>query len=172
MLADPRSEALSTRFAGQWLRLQDLEKNHPDRSLFPDFSQLVADDMRRETEMFFDDAVKHDRSFLYLFTADSTFVNERLARHYGIPNVAGDQFRKVAYPDSARRGLLGQGSVLVQTSVADRTSPVLRGKWVMQVLIGAPPPPPPPDVPSLDETASGKSGRVLTTRERMEIHRH
>jgi hypothetical protein len=127
--------------------------------------------MRTETQLFFNSIVKEDRSVLDLYTADYTFVNERLAQHYGIPNIAGTQFRRVTYPDSTRRGILGQGSMLVQTSIANRTSPVLRGKWVMEVLIGMPPPPPPPNVPALDETADGKDGKPLTTRERMEIHR-
>jgi len=125
----------------------------------------------KETELFVASIVREDRSLLDLLTADYTFVNERLARHYGIPNVSGDTFRKVAYPDDRRRGLLGQGSILVQTSFANRTSPVLRGKWVMEVLMGSPPPPPPPDVPGFDETAGAKDGKMLTTRERMEIHR-
>lgn len=171
MLADPRAEALSTRFAAQWLRLQDLEKVHPDAFLFPDFDLQLADAMRRETELFFNDIVRGDRSVLELFTADYTFVNERLARHYGIPNVSGTEFRKVHYPDDTRRGLLGHGSILVQTSLGNRTSPVLRGKWVMEALIGMPPPPPPPGVPTLDETQDAKDGKPLTTRERMEIHR-
>jgi Protein of unknown function (DUF1592)/Protein of unknown function (DUF1588)/Protein of unknown function (DUF1595)/Protein of unknown function (DUF1585)/Protein of unknown function (DUF1587) len=171
MLADPRSEVLSTRFAAQWLRLQDIEKVRPDAFWFPDYTQQLAESMARETELFFNDIVKNNRSILDLFTADYTFVNERLARHYGIPNVSGPEFRKVTYPDSTRRGLLGQGSMLVQTSLANRTSPVLRGKWVMEVLIGMPPPPPPPNVPTLDETTDGKDGRPLTTRERMELHR-
>lgn len=171
MLADPRSDALSTRFAAQWLRLQDLDKVRPDAFWFPDYNQQLADAMRTETELFFADIVKNDRSILDLFTADYTFVNERLAQHYGIPDVAGDEFQRVTYPDSTRRGLLGQGAILVQTSLANRTSPVLRGKWVMEVLIGMPPPPPPANVPSLDETQDGKDGRPLTTRERMEIHR-
>ena len=171
MLTDPRSEALAPRFAAQWLRLQDLEKVHPDAFFFPDFDQQMADAMHKETELFFMDIVRNDRSVFDLYTADWTYVNERLAKHYGIPNVAGDYFRKVSYPDTTRRGLLGQGSILVQTSLANRTSPVLRGKWVMQVLLGAPPPPPPPDVPALDETGDGLDGRQLTTRERMEIHR-
>jgi hypothetical protein len=171
MLADPRAEALATRFAAQWLRLQDVEKVRPDVFWFPDYDQQLAEAMRRETELFFFDLVRGDRSFFDLFTADYTFVNERLARHYGIPGVAGPQFRRAAYPDSTRRGVLGHGSMLVQTSLANRTSPVLRGKWVMQVLIGMPPPPPPPNVPSLDETEDGKDGKPLTTRQRMEIHR-
>src|SRR5205823_9708011 len=115
--------------------------------------------------------VREDRSVLDLYRADFTFVNERLARHYGLPGIAGNFFRKVAYPDDTRRGVLGQGSMLVQTSFANRTSPVLRGKWVMEVLMGAPPPPPPANVPALEETQDGKEGRPLTTRERMEIHR-
>lgn len=171
MLADPRAEAMSTRFAAQWLRLQDLEKVHPDAFLFPDFDLSLSQSMQRETELFFQDIVRNDRNVLTMFTADSTYVNERLAKHYGIPNVAGPQFRKVAYADTQRRGLFGHGSVLVQTSFGNRTSPVLRGKWVMEVLLGTPPPPPPPDVPDLEETANAKNGKQLTTRERMEIHR-
>src|SRR5215510_681995 len=171
MLADPRANALSTRFAAQWLRLQDLEKVHPDAFLFPDFDLQLADAMRQETELLFADLVKNDKSILDLFTADYTYVNERLAKHYGIPNVTGDEFRKVKYADETRRGILGHGSILVQTSLANRTSPVLRGKWVMEVLIGMPPPPPPPGVPDLEETKDAKDGKQLTTRERMEIHR-
>jgi hypothetical protein len=171
MLADPRAEALSTRFASQWLRLQDIELVRPDAFWFPDYDQQLADAMKKETELFFADIVRHNRSALELFTADYTFVNEQLARHYGFKGVAGPEFRRVAYPDETRRGLLGHGSVLVQTSLANRTSPVLRGKWVMEVLIGMPPPPPPPNVPDLEETVGSKDGRMLTTRERMEIHR-
>jgi hypothetical protein len=171
MLRDPRSETLSTRFAAQWLRLQDISLVQPDAFWFPNFDQQLADAMRRETELFFDNLVREDRSIMDLFVADYTFANERLARHYGIPNVAGDRFRRVSYVDDKRRGLLGHGSVLVLTSLANRTSPVLRGKWVMEALLGTPPPPPPPDVPDLDETAAAKDGRMLTTRERLELHR-
>jgi Protein of unknown function (DUF1592)/Protein of unknown function (DUF1588)/Protein of unknown function (DUF1585)/Protein of unknown function (DUF1595)/Protein of unknown function (DUF1587) len=171
MLADPRSEALGTRFAAQWLRLQDIDKVHPDPNFFPNFDNNLADMMRQETIQFFNTLVQEDRSMLDLYRADFTIINERLARHYGIPGVAGNQFRKVQYPDETRRGLLGQGSVLVQTSLANRTSPVLRGKWVMEVLLGAPPPPPPPDVPDLEATGEAKDGKLLTTRERMELHR-
>ncbi len=171
MLADDRASALGHRFAAQWLRLQDLDKVKPDPNFYPNFDENVAAAMKRETELFFNDLVKHDRSFMDFFTADYTFVNERLARHYGIPDVAGSQFRRVSYPDTARRGILGQGSMLVQTSLANRTSPVLRGKWVMEVLLGTPPPAPPPNVPTLDESASAKDGKMLTTRERMEVHR-
>jgi hypothetical protein len=171
MLADPRSEALSTRFAGQWLRLQDLDKVHPDAFFFPDFDQQTADAMKKETELFMADIIKNDKNIMDMYTANYTFVNERLAKHYGIPGVTGDQFRKVLYPDTSRQGVLGQGSVLVQTSLGNRTSPVLRGKWVMEVLIGMPPPPPPPAVPDLEETKGADNGRQLTTRERMELHR-
>jgi hypothetical protein len=171
MLADPRSEALGSRFAAQWLRLQDLEKVHPDVRLEPDFHQQLADAMLRETELFFSSVVRDDRSVFDLYTADYTFVNERLARHYGIEGVTGEEFRRVTYSDEHRRGLLGHASVLTLTSHAGRTSPVLRGKWVMEVLMGTPPPPPPPGVPDLEETDAAEGGRVLTTRERMEIHR-
>jgi hypothetical protein len=171
MLADPRAAALGSRFAGQWLRLQDLDKVHPDAFWFPDYDQQLADAMVQETELFFNHIVKEDRSVLEMFTADYTFLNERLARHYGIQDVAGSQFRLVHYPDDTRRGILGHGSILVQTSLGNRTSPVLRGKWVMEVLLGSPPPPPPPGVPDLEETAESKDGKMLTTRERMELHR-
>jgi hypothetical protein len=171
MLADPRAEALGPRFAAQWLRLQDLYKVRPDPNFFPNYDENLADAMHRETELFFSYLVQQDRPFLEFMTADYTFVNERLARHYGFQNVAGDQFRRVEYPDDTRRGILGQGSVLVLTSISSRTSPVLRGKWVMEVLLGTPPPPPPPNVPRLEETGQSNAGRVLTTRERMEMHR-
>ena len=127
--------------------------------------------MKRETELFFDNLVREDRSLMELYRADYTFVNERLARHYGIPGVVGGEFRRVEYPDDTRRGLLGHGSVLLLTSMGNRTSPVLRGKWVMEVLLGTPPPPPPPNVPALEETEGAQDGRILTTRERMEQHR-
>jgi hypothetical protein len=171
MLADPRSQVLATRFAAQWLRLSDIDKVRPDAFYFPDYNQQLADAMKTETELFFNDIVRNNHSVLDLYTADYTFVNERLARHYGIPNVSGEEFRKVTYPDDTRRGILGQGSMLVQTSFANRTSPTVRGKFVMEVLMGKAPPPPPPNVPGLDETAGGTQGRPLTTRERMEIHR-
>ncbi len=171
LLSDPRASALGNRFAAQWLRLQDLDKVHPDPNFFPNFDDNVGDAMKRETEMFFNDLVARDASFMDFFTADYTFLNERLARHYGIPKVAGSQFRRVTYPDATRRGILGQGSVLVQTSLANRTSPVLRGKWVMEVLLGTPPPPPPPNIPALEEVGEAKDGKLLTTRERMELHR-
>jgi hypothetical protein len=171
MLDDPRGKALATRFAAQWLRLQDLEKVRPDAFWFPDFDEQLAEAMRQETQLLFSDIVKRDASVLELFTADYTFVNERLARHYGMTGITGPEFQRVNYPDDTRRGLLGHGSILVQTSLANRTSPVLRGKWVMEVLIGMPPPPPPPGVPDLEETKDSKDGKPLTTRERMELHR-
>ncbi len=171
MLADPRSEALASRFAAQWLRLQDVEKVHPDPNFYPNFDENLAAAMRTETRMFFNSLVKEDRSVLDLLTADYTYLNERLARHYGYRGVVGNQFRRFDYPDASRRGVLGQGSVLVQTSLANRTSPVLRGKWVMEVLLGTPPPPPPPNIPALEEAGEAKEGRLLTTREKMEIHR-
>ena len=171
MLADRRSEALSTRFAGQWLRLQDLDQIFPDYLLYPQYDETLARAMTRETELFFDSIVRENRSVLDLLNADYTFVNERLAKHYGIPNVTGNAFRRVPLPEQ-RRGILGHGSILTLTSVADRTSPVLRGKWVMEVLLGTPPPPPPPNVPGLDDSVkSDAGGKRLTTRERMEEHR-
>ncbi len=171
MLADSRAEALGTRFAAQWLRLDDLDKVHPDRLMFPDYYQQLADDMRRETELFFNSIVQDDRSVFDLYSADYTFVNERLAKHYGMMGVSGEDFRRVTYQDDHRRGLLGHGSILTLTSHANRTSPVLRGKWVMEVLLGTPPPPPPPNVPALEQTAAADNGRLLTTAERMKIHR-
>jgi hypothetical protein len=171
MLADPRSDALAERFAAQWLRLQDVDKVHPDPNFYPNFDENIADAMRTETKLFFQNLLRDDRPVLEMLTADYTFLNERLARHYGIKGVVGREFRRVTYPDATRRGVLGQGTMLVQSSLANRTSPVLRGKWVMEVLLGTPPPPPPPNVPDLEASAGSIDGRMLTTRERMEIHR-
>lgn len=171
MLADPRAEALSTRFAAQWLHLQDLAQMQPDALLYPHYDETLTDAMTTETELFFDSIVKEDHNVLDLLTADYTFVNERLAAHYGIPDVSGPNFRRVTLKDDARRGLLGEGSILVLTSVADRTSPVQRGKWVMEVLLGTPPTPPPPNVPPFDNTKATAGGRTLSVRERMEEHR-
>jgi len=170
MIGDPRIEALGSRFAAQWLRLQDLDLVHPDSLRFPDFYQQLADSMRRETELFFEDLVREDGSLLELLTADYTFVDERLARHYGIDGVLGSRFRRVASPPE-RRGILGHGSILTLTSHANRTSPVLRGKWVMEVLLGTPPPPPPPDVPDLEESDAAADTRTLSVRQQMEAHR-
>jgi hypothetical protein len=171
MLADRRSDVLASRFAAQWLRLQDLDKINPDVRFYPDFDQQLKDSLLRETELFFRHIVREDRPVRDVFSADYTFVNERLARHYGIPGVTGSEFRKVRYPDDRRRGVLGHGSILTLTSHADRTSPVLRGKWVMEVLLGTSPPPPPPNVPDLEATAEAEDGRLRTVRERMEQHR-
>ncbi len=171
MLADRKSEALSTRFASQWLRLQDLDKIFPDYLLYPQYDDTLARAMKRETELFFDSIVREDRSVKDLLTADYTFVNERLAKHYEIPNITGNAFQRVALPPY-RRGLLGQGSILTLTSVADRTSPVQRGKWVMEVLLASPPPAPPPNVPLLDDSVkANEGGKMLSTRQRMEEHR-
>ena len=172
LLADPMAERLGTRFAAQWLRLSDIEKVHPDALKYPDYDTQLANDMVEETVLFFNNLVAEDRSVLELLTADYTFANERLARHYGIDGIAGEDFKRVVYPEEHRRGLLGQGSILTLTSHANRTSPVLRGKWVMEVLLGTPPPPPPPDVPGLEETGdAADDGRFLTVREQMELHR-
>jgi hypothetical protein len=172
MLADPKAEALSTRFWSQWLRLQDVSKMRPDGLIYPYWDVSLSDAFTRETQLFFDHLLREDRSILEMLTADYSFVNERLARHYGIPNVIGPEFRKVQMPETRRAGILTQGSTLLLTSVADRTSPVQRGKWVMQVLLASPPPPPPPNVPALEETKGVADGRVLTVRERMEQHRN
>ena len=172
MLADPRAEALATRFASQWLRLPDLETLQPDVRVYPDFDEQLKWALQRETELFFQHLLREDRNVLELLGADYTFVNERLARHYGIPGVVGPRFRRVTYPaGDPRRGVLGHGSVLALTSYADRTSPVLRGKWAMEVLLGSPPPPPPPDVPDLEDTVVAEDGRLLSVRERLERHR-
>ncbi len=171
LLTDARSAALSTRFASQWLRLQDVEKVRPDHHFYSYWDTTLSQAMVRETELFVDSLIREDRPVTDLLTADHTFVNERLAKHYGIPNVLGDQYRRVTIADVNRRGVLGQGSVLLLTSIADRTSPVLRGKWVMEVLLGSPPPPPPPNVPLLEETKAVEDGKTLSTRERMEQHR-
>ena len=170
MLADSRSEALSTRFAAQWLRLQDAEKVIPTVD-WPNFDRTIKYAMLRETELFFTSILREDRSVLDLLTADHTFVNEDLARHYGIPGVAGSEFQRVRLAESERRGLLGQGSVLLLTSHSDRTSPVLRGKWIMEVLLNSPPPPPPPNVPPFEQTEGVDMGRALTVKERMQLHR-
>lgn len=173
LLADPRSEALGTRFAAQWLRLPRLDVIHPDARRHPEFDDRLRDAMRRETELFFHSLVREDRSLLSLFDSDYTFVNQRLARHYGIPGVVGNEFRRVPVTDDRRRGLFGHASILTLTSHANRTSPVDRGKWVMEVLLGTSPPPPPPNVPDLEvtEAEDTETGRTLTVRERMEIHR-
>jgi mono/diheme cytochrome c family protein len=171
MIADPRSAALSTRFASQWLRLQDVEKVRPDHHFYSYWDTTLSQAMVRETELFVDSLIRADRPVTDLLTADHTFVNERLAKHYGIPNILGNEYRRVTIAEPNRRGVLGQGSVLLLTSIADRTSPVLRGKWIMEVLLGSPPPAPPPNVPTLEETKAVDAGKTLSVRERMEEHR-
>jgi mono/diheme cytochrome c family protein len=169
MLADRRSFNLATNFAGQWLRLRNLEAVNPNARLFPDFDDNLRQAFRQETELFFDNVLREDRSVLDLIRADYTFLNERLARHYGIPNVYGSRFRRVTLgPDSKRGGLLRQGSVLAVTSFATRTSPIIRGVWVLGSILGAPPPPPLPNVPALDESTVSAN---LPMRERLAAHR-
>jgi hypothetical protein len=168
MLADPRADAMVENFAGQWLYLRNLTGTRPDPPTFPDFDDNLRQSLRRETELFFTSVMQENKSVIDLLTADYTFVNERLARHYGIPGIYGDRFRRVPVTDDRRRGLLGHGSVLTVTSYATRTSPVLRGKWVLENLLGAPPPPPPPDVPDLEDAESTEG---LSIRERMVKHR-
>ena len=168
MLADPRAEALVTNFAGQWLSLRNAAAVQPDEDLFPDFGEDLRQGFRRETEMLFDAILREDRSVVELLSADYTFINEPLALHYGIPNVRGSHFRRVVLDDPARGGLLGHGSILTVTSHANRTSPVVRGKWVLENILGTPPPPPPADVPALEATTAG---RTLTMREAIEQHR-
>jgi hypothetical protein len=169
MLADPRSDALVENFAGQWLQLRNLRNFQPNTDLFPDFDDNLRQGFRRETELFFQSVLREDRSVLDLMTADYTFVNERLARHYGIPNIYGSWFRRVPVRDEARRGLLGQGSILALTSHAERTSPVVRGKWILENLLGLQVPPPPPNVPLLPEKRDGDKPRTM--REQMTEHR-
>jgi len=170
MVADPRSEALATRFAAQWLRLHDLDDVNPDAFWFPDFNQQLKDSMRRETELFFLSLVQEDRSFLEFLTADYTFVNEQLARHYGMTGVTGSHFRRVPVQHDYRRGLLGHGSILTATSFGNRTSVVDRGKWVLEVLLGTPPPAPPANVPPLEENEGVADGAVLTSKAQLEMH--
>ena len=170
MLADSKSDALVNNFSGQWLYLRNLPQIVPDPRLYPDFDELLRQAFRRETELFFGSVLREERSVNDLLTADYTFMNERLARHYGVPNVYGDNFRRVRVTDENRRGLLGHGSVLTVTSYATRTSPVVRGKWILENILGSPPPEPPPNVPPLPD--SSKDGAtVLTMRERMAKHR-
>jgi len=169
MLADSRSEALVTSFAGQWLYLRNLRVVSPDPEVFPYFDDNLRDAFRQETELFFNSMLREDRSVLDLLDADYTFVNDRLARHYGIPDVYGPQFRRVTLTDDSRKGLLGQGSILTVTSYANRTSPVTRGKWVLENILGTPPPPPPPNVPALKERSEG--GKAMSIRQAMEAHR-
>ena len=169
MLRDPRSHALVTNFGGQWLYLRNVESAAPDPIQFPDFDENLRTAMRTETELFFDRVIREDRSVLEFLTSNTTFLNERLARHYDIPHVFGSHFRPVTLADGPRGGVLGHASLLTATSYANRTSPVLRGKWILENLIGAPPPPAPPDVPALEETDT--DGEPRSMREAMERHR-
>jgi len=169
MLADSRSSALVKNLTGQWLYLRNLETVLPDEELFPDFDDNLRQAFQTETELFFDSILREDRSALDLIGADYTFLNERLARHYGISNVTGSHFRRVSLAGTPRGGLLGHGSILTVTSNAIRTSPVLRGKWVLENLLGTPPPEPPPNVPPLKENAPGD--KAQSVRERLEEHR-
>ena len=169
MLKDPRSEALASNFAAQWLRLRNVSGALPDDVIFPNFSDNLRREFVKETELFFQSIVQENRGVVDLLTADYTFVNERLAKHYRIPNVYGSDFRRVSLPDENRRGLLGQASVLTATSYSDRTSPVGRGKWILENVLGTPPPPPPPNVPALKD--NGVNGQLLSMRERMTAHR-
>ena len=170
MLRDARAQALVDNFAGQWLRLRNLDALTPDRRLFADFDDNLRKSLRRETELLFQTILREDRSIVELLSADYTFLNERLARHYGIRHIYGDRFRRVALgPDGARGGLLTHGSILAVTSYANRTSPVLRGKWVLTNILGAPPPPPLPEAPTLRQRTP--SAKPLTLRERIAEHR-
>jgi hypothetical protein len=169
MLADPRAAALVGNFAGQWLFLRNLRSMAPDSLLFPDWDDNLRESFKRETELFFGSIVQENRSILDVIGADDTFVNDRLARHYGIPGVVGNEFRRIRLTDSARFGILGKGSTLVTTVYPTRTSPVLRGKWILTQLLGMPPPPPPPNVPQLKENS--EDGQAMTVRQRLELHR-
>ena len=169
MLADSRSKTLVSNFAGQWLSLRNMRLVAPDTRVFPDFDDNLRNAFQQEAELFFESMLREDRSVLDLLDADHTFVNERLARHYGIPNVYGSHFRRVTLEDEARKGLLGKGTILTVTSRVNRTSPVLRGKWVLENLLGTPPPPPPPDVVGTLEEED-EEGKALTMREQMDQH--
>jgi mono/diheme cytochrome c family protein len=169
MLAHPKAEAMVDNFGGQWLQLRNLRNKQPNSHEYPDFDDNLRQALHTETEMFFASVVREDRSVVDLMTADYTFLNERLARHYGIPGVYGSHFRRVPLPDETRRGLLGKGAILMVTSHAHRTSPVLRGKWVLENVLGAPPPPPPDVVPPFEEDTEAHKPRSV--RERMEQHR-
>ncbi|PYS38311.1 MAG: hypothetical protein DMG14_18145, partial [Acidobacteria bacterium] len=172
MLADPRSQELVKNFAGQWLQLRTMQSSTPEGVIYPDFDDNLRQSMRTETEMFFDSILREDRNVLDLLTADYTFVNERLAVHYGIPNIYGAQFRRVTLKGDlgVRRGLLGKGAIQLVTSISDRTSPVQRGKWVLMNILGTVPPDPPPNVPALKPTGE-KLIAEQTMRQRMEEHR-
>jgi len=168
MLKDPKSHALAENFGGQWLQFRALESVTRDRDRFPDFEDYLRLSMRRETELFIEDVIRQDRKVLDFIDGRYSFLNERLARHYGVPNVSGPNFRRVDLSDTPRGGVLTQGSVLTVSSYATRTSPVLRGRWVLDNLLDAPPPEPPPDVPNLKEEEIGSAASM---REQLELHR-
>jgi hypothetical protein len=169
MLADKRAEALVKNFAGQWLYLRNLQKILPNPDFFPEFDANLRNSFQTESELFFQSIISEDRSVLDLVSADYTFLNERLARHYEIPNVYGSHFRRVALNDENRKGFLGQGSILTVTSYATRTAPSIRGKWLLENILGTPPPPPPPNVPDL--ALKEGEGKPMTMRQQMEQHR-
>jgi hypothetical protein len=169
MLADPRSESLVTNFAFQWLGIENLERVEPTPELYPTFNENLRAGFREEVRLFLDSVLRADRNVLDLLGSDETFLNERVARQYGIPNLRGDQFRPVRLTDPNRWGLLGKGAVLMSTSYGNRTSPVLRGAWIMTNLMGTPPESPLPGVPAFKESEPGQ--KVLTVRERLETHR-
>ncbi len=169
MMADPRARALVNNFAEQWLYLRDVTEKEPDPGFFPGFDENLRQAFQNETELFIDSVLREDGQVTELLSADYTFLNERLAKHYGIPHVYGSHFRRVSLDGTERRGLLGQGGILTLTSYATRTSPVLRGKWILENLLSSPPPPPPPDIPSLAETTD--EGEALSMRAAMEKHR-
>jgi hypothetical protein len=168
MLDDSRAKSVVSDFAGQWLLLRNLSSFQPDPEAFPYFDDNLREAFQRETELFVDSLVREDRSVTDLLNADYTFLNERLARHYGVEGVYGSRFRRVTLSEEQRRGLLGHGSILMATSYPKRTAPTLRGKWILENILGAPPPPPPPDIPALVETGAG--GEILTMREQMQQH--
>ncbi len=168
MLADPRSQALVKNFSGQWLFLRNIERMSPDTTSFPNFDENLRQALAKETELLIESQVREDRSVVDLLTTDYTFLNQRLAEHYGVKGIYGNEFRRVKLEDPNRYGLLGQASILTVTSYPNRTAPTIRGKWVLEQLLGTPPPPPPPNVPSLKDDATAQK---LTMRQRMEQHR-
>ncbi len=170
MIKDPKSHAFVQNFAGQWLQIRNLDLVTPDRKMFPDFTDQLRDDMRHETELFFENIMREDRSILEFLTADYSFINERLAKHYGIENIKGEQFQKISLKGSNRSGIMTQGSILTITSNPTRTSPVKRGLWVLENLLASPPPPPPPNVPPLKDDREGEA-KSASLRERLELHR-
>src|SRR5205807_1542501 len=168
MLADPKSKALVTNFSGQWPFLRNIARIQPDPAAFPNFDENLRQALAQETQLLIESTLRENRSVADLLNTDYTFVNQRLAEHYGIEGIYGSEFRRVAVSDPKRQGLLGQASILTVTSYPNRTAPTIRGKWVLEQILGTPPPPPPPNVPSLKEDASTKA---MTMRQRMEEHR-